>query len=132
MPNPKKKNAGIDAGAHVDLAGGRDATSEMVQRKFNTAADNHNSKSTSSEVQRTRVLTLLRQGPKTTIEFRQHGIMMPASRVHELKHNLGFDIKTELLALYDAAGIRHRKCARYHLIEPVDGPAQRALDPVPA
>lgn len=131
MPNLQKKNAG-KAGAHVDLAGGRDATSEMVQRKFNTAADNHNSKSTSSEIQRTRVLELLRQGPKTTIELRQRGIMMPASRVHELKHKLGFGIKTELLALYDAAGIRHRKCARYHLIEPVDGTAQRPFDSVPA
>jgi hypothetical protein len=72
-------------------------------------------KSTATEVQLAKVLVLLRQGPKTTLELRKHGILMPAARVHTLKHQYQFGIRTELVALYDAEGIRHRNCARYHL-----------------
>jgi hypothetical protein len=59
---------------------------------------------------------LERGGPKTTIELRQNGIMMPAARVFSLKRDFKQNITTELLALYDAEGIRHSKCAKYHLI----------------
>jgi hypothetical protein len=126
MPNPKKKNAG-KAGASVDLAGGLEATNQKVQQEFSTDAAILNSTSTSTEIQLAKILALLRQGPKTTIELRQHGIMMPAARVFQLKHELDHVITTELLPLYDSEGIRHRKCARYHLIEPVDGPVQRSI-----
>ncbi|MBV8048767.1 MAG: hypothetical protein JO171_16580 [Paludibacterium sp.] len=131
MPNPKKKNAG-KAGAHVDLAGGLEATNQKVQQQSNTDAGVLNSKSTSTEIQLAKLLALLRQGPKTTIQLRQHGIMMPAARVFQLKNEHAYIITTELLPLYDAQGIHHRKCARYHLIEPADGPAQGSLDLVPA
>src|SRR5476649_977231 len=127
MPNRKKKNAG-KAGAHVDLAGGLEATNKNVQLQFNTDDGVLNSKSTATEIQLAKLLALLRQSPKTTIELRQHGIMMPAARVFQLKYELNHVITTEFLPLYDAQGIRHRKCARYHLIEPVDGPAQGSVD----
>src|SRR5471032_1978495 len=132
MPESKKQNAGIAAGVNVDLAGGLEATNKNVQLQFNTDDGVLNSKSTATEIQLAKLLALLRQGPKTTIELRQHGIMMPAARVFQLKYELDHVITTELLPLYDAQGIRHRKCARYHLIESVDGPAQGSLDLVPA
>jgi hypothetical protein len=77
-------------------------------------------------VQVAKVLALLRQGPKTTIELRRHSILMPATRVFELKRAHDFIITTELVSLYDDEGVRHRKCARYHLIECT--PAQGSLD----
>jgi hypothetical protein len=107
----KMQNAGIAAGANVDLAGGPGSTLEHTIDS--SILDN---KSTAIEVQLAKVLALLRQGPKTTIELRQHGIMMPAARVFSLKRDHRQNITTELLALFDAEGIRHSKCARYHLV----------------
>jgi hypothetical protein len=110
----KMQNAGIAAGANVDLAGGPDSTP-----KSSTDSAILDNKSTATEIQLAKVLALLRQGPKTTIELRQNGIMMPAARVFSLKRDFKRNITTELLALYDAEGIRHSKCARYHLVEDV-------------
>jgi hypothetical protein len=114
MANSKKQNA--PEGARVDLAGELESTNQNTQEKFSTDSEILVNKSTATEVQLAKVLALLRQGPKTTIELRQNGIMMPAVRVFELKRDHKCDIFTELLALYDAEGIRHSKCARYHLI----------------
>jgi hypothetical protein len=63
---------------------------------------------------------LLQQGPKTTIDLRRHGIMMPATRVFELKRIGGHTILKELLTQFDDAGYAHKKVARYSLISPVD------------
>lgn len=114
MPKPKKQNA--RKGVRVDLAGGLEATNQNTEPKSSTDSSILDNKSTATEIQLAKVLALLRQGPKTTIELRQNGIMMPAARVFSLKRDHQQNIKTELLALYDAEGIRHRKCARYHLI----------------
>jgi hypothetical protein len=112
------QNAGIAAGVHVDRAGGPEVTyKQNLQVKFSTDAEILNSKSTATEIQLAKVIALLRTGPKTTIELRQHGIMMPAARVFQLKREHDYAITTELLALYDTEGIRHSKCARYHLVE---------------
>jgi hypothetical protein len=126
MPNRKKQNAGIEAGASVDLAGGLEATNPNTQAKSSTDSDLLRSKSTSTDMQLSKLLVLLRQGPKTTIELRQHAIMMPAARVFQLRHELNFTIDTELVALYDPEGVRHLKCARYCLVEHT--PAQGSLD----
>lgn len=49
----------------------------------------------SAEAQRKRLIDALRCGPVTTIEARRNlDILMPAARVHELKHRHGFDIQT--------------------------------------
>lgn len=122
----KMQNAGSDAGANVDFAGGLEATNQNTQPKFTTEADILASDNTTVAVQLAKVLALLRQGPKTTIELRQRGIMMPAARVFQLKHEQNYEISTELIALYDPEGVRHRKCARYHMIE--HAAAQGALD----
>lgn len=115
MPS-KTQNAGIAAGANVDLAGGPDLIFQTTEAQSSIDSAVLANKSTAIEVQLAKVLALLRQGPKTTIELRQQAVMMPAARVHTLKHEYGHNIRTELLALYDAEGIRHSKCARYHLI----------------
>lgn len=118
MTHPKTQNAGIAAGVHVDRAGGPEVTCRKnLQGKFSTDPAILNSKSTATEIQLAKVIALLRTGPKTTMELRQHGIMQPAARVFQLKNEHAYSITTELLALYDAEGIRHSKCARYHLVE---------------
>jgi hypothetical protein len=74
-------------------------------------------KSTVAIVQRKKIMTLLRHGPKTTLELREHGCLMPATRIFELKHQDGHIITSELIPLFDAYGYKHSKCARYHLVE---------------
>lgn len=122
----KKQNPRTEAGARVDLAGGLEATNQKAQPKSTTVAEILASDKTTVEVQLAKVLTLLRQGPKSTIELRQRGIMMPAARVFQLKHEQDYEITTELIALYDPEGVRHRKCARYHITERTA--AQSTLD----
>jgi hypothetical protein len=49
----------------------------------------------SAEAQRKRLIDALRCGPVTTIEARRNlDILMPAARVHELKHRHGYNIQT--------------------------------------
>jgi hypothetical protein len=98
-------------------AGGSSSANQNMQAQFTIDAEILGSKSTSTEVQLAKVLTLLRQGPKTTMELREHGIMMPAARVFQLKRERRYSITTELLTLFDAQGISHAKCARYHLVD---------------
>lgn len=124
MAKRQKKNAGSKAGAHVDHAGGHDAANNKTRQQSSTDAEALRNKSTSTNAQLAKLMALLRQGPKTTIELRQHGIMMPAARVFELKNKRAQLITTELLPLYDAQGIKHRKCARYHLTETPANPAR--------
>jgi hypothetical protein len=53
------------------------------------------SDSNSAQAQRQRLLARLRLGALSTIEARRDlDIMMPASRVHELRHREGYDIQT--------------------------------------
>lgn len=110
-----KKQSALE-GACVDLAGELESVNQNSQAKSSTDSAILANKSTAIEVQLAKVMALLRQGPKTTIELRKNGIMMPAARVFSLKRDFKQNITTELLALYDAEGIRHSKCARYHLI----------------
>lgn len=119
MSKAQKQNA--PKGASVDLAGGLEATNQNTQPKSITDAAILASKSTATEAQLAKLLVLLRQGPKTTMELRSHGIMMPAARVFQLKREQKKTITTELLALYDSEGIRHNKCARYHLVDELAG-----------
>lgn len=71
-------------------------------------------KSTSTKDQRDRVLQALRRGPKTSYELRRLGIYQQSTRIFELRKQ-GYDIKTELVDLYDRDGYLHRNCALYHL-----------------
>lgn len=73
-------------------------------------------KSTSTEAQRQRILVALRAGPKTSYDLRRLGCYQAPTRIIELRR-MGYDIKTELVALYDRDGYMHPRCARYSLIE---------------
>ncbi len=115
MTIPQMQNAGVAACASVNQAGGPNPQLPIDQQSITDAAILA-SKSTATEVQKAKILALLRQGPKTTLELREYSILMPAARVFQLKHEDGHTITTELLALYDSQGVRHSKCARYHLI----------------
>jgi len=119
----EKANAPGEGGAVFDRVGGLESINEnkLCGQKFNTSSQIRSSKSTATAAQLARLVALLRQGPKTTIDLRSHAIMMPAARVFQLKHEHGYNIKTELVALYDTEGVRHRKCARYHLVESQSG-----------
>ncbi len=121
MADSPKTNAPL-GGVFVDLADGLEATNKNTeQQQFSTDAAILASKSTAIDTQLAKVLVLLRRGPKNTLELRTHGILMPAARVHTLRHDHKLNIVTDLVTLYDAEGIRHNQCARYHLIEDVAG-----------
>jgi hypothetical protein len=85
------------------------------QKQNASGSDVLASTATTVDVQLAKVLALLLSGPKTTIDLRRHAIMMPASRVYQLKYEQGYVIRTERVSLFDAEGVRHRSCARYHL-----------------
>jgi hypothetical protein len=114
-----KQNAPGEGRAGVDGAGGLGSTKKVgsVIGKFSTGPEILANKSTAIDVQLAKLVALLRQGPKTTIQLRSHGIMMPAARVFQLKRDHGLDVFTELVTLYDHEGILHQRCARYHLVE---------------
>lgn len=115
----RKSNARMGAG--VSVAGRpAKATRRKGQGKSTLNPRILKSKSTGSEVQRQKVLALLRQSSKTTIDLRAHGIMMPATRVFELK-KAGYGIQTDLLPLFDEHGFKHANCARYSLVYEPDG-----------
>lgn len=69
----------------------------------------------SAAAQRKRLIDALRCGPVTTIEARRNlDILMPAARIHELKHLHGFDIQTVRVHQETDSGRLH-SIARYVL-----------------
>jgi hypothetical protein len=115
MPKPKKQNA--PQGVRVDLAGGLEATNQKTQRKSSTDSDILDSKSTATEVQRDKLLALLRINPQTTYSLRKHGLAQCAARVWGLRKE-GFTILTEKVTAIDSDGFSHIGVARYRLTEP--------------
>jgi len=76
----------------------------------------------SAEAQRKRLIDALHCGPITTIEARRNlDILMPAARIHELKHKHGYDIQTFRIRQETDSGKLH-SIAKYVLI--VSGEAQ--------
>ena len=70
----------------------------------------------SAEAQRKRLIDALRCGPVTTIEARRYlDILMPAARVHELKHRHGYDIRTVRVRQETECGKLH-SVAKYVLM----------------
>lgn len=111
------KEKATGQGGSSNVAGGQAKTTYQIrQAESSTVAEILKSKSTATEVQLEKAMALLRQGPKTTIELREHGIMMPAARIFQLKNECNHTIISELVTLYDANGYRHSKCARYSLV----------------
>jgi hypothetical protein len=70
----------------------------------------------SAEAQRKRLIDALHCGPITTIEARRNlDILMPAARIHELKHKHGYDIQTFRIRQETDSGKLH-SIAKYVLI----------------
>lgn len=72
------------------------------------------SKDTSANTQRNQIITLIRENQSmSTPEFREHGIMQPASRILELKER-GWPIVKILETYVDGTGKKHSGVARYY------------------
>lgn len=70
----------------------------------------------SAHAQRNRLISALRVGPVTTIEARRElDILMPAARVHELRHRYGFDIQMTRIRQSTECGTFH-SVAQYVLV----------------
>lgn len=69
----------------------------------------------SSRNQKYIVLDLLRQGPQSSIDLRNAGVIHPAGRVLELRGD-GFEIDTTFIARdFDHTGAKHHGIAKYVL-----------------
>ena len=91
---------------------------EINPEKPATKKRKYSRKSTATEAQYDRIVTMLRVGPKSTFDFRKVGIMSPASRIKELNDKLGYYIPTiDLRDLYDEEGFLHKRVGVYELID---------------
>lgn len=83
------------------------------QKAFESASGDADS--TTTKVQRKKLLAALQVAPITTIEARRDlDIMMPAARIHELRHKLGYVIDLVWTMQQTDNGKLHR-VARYVL-----------------
>lgn len=88
----------------------------MTKKKGPGQGPNAIDTSNSSAAQRQRLLAALREGPKSTVWLRRElDIMMPAARVHELRHREGFNILTHRRCELTESG-RHHNVAEYILL----------------
>ncbi len=88
---------------------------------------------TSASSQRARVIHALHTGAKTTLELRaDHGVLMPAPRIFELK-NRGWGIAKTTIKAFTLDGVLHSGIARYYLThEPIARPVATGADvPMP-
>lgn len=77
-------------------------------------------RSTATEVQRARIVAMLRTGEQNTFDFRRAGIMQSGTRIFELRA-MGYSIVTVARqTLYDADGYRHIGVAVYALVSEPD------------
>ena len=86
------------------------------------------SKDTSANTQRNQMITLIRENQSmSTPEFREHGIMQPASRILELKER-GWPIEKVLETYVDSTGKKHIAVARYYFSSnpPANNPNREA------
>ena len=73
-----------------------------------------NSKSTATAAQHARILALLAIRPHNTEELRQAGVYQVSARIKELRQ-MGHQIKTDRISLWDRDGFEHRGVALYSL-----------------
>lgn len=78
---------------------------------------NYSSKSTATEAQYPRIVTMLETGPKNTMELRRAGIMSPASRIKEMNDRMGYYISSNPINVWDEWGYCHKGVALYELID---------------
>ncbi|MGN5479643.1 helix-turn-helix domain-containing protein [Cupriavidus basilensis] len=90
-------------------APGKDSAALKTTRRNNNAA----------EAQRQKILDLLRVTGRHTLEFRAHGIAMPATRIFELKKKFGYNIRSSRITAVDSDGFVHGNVAFYELVSEV-------------
>lgn len=99
---------------------------DMADRSGAAAPEKHNraSRSTATEDQRDRIVKMLRNGEKSTFDFRRAGVMQSSTRIFELRKR-GYTIPTVARRdMFDADGYRHTRVAVYALLaEPRGGDA---------
>ena len=77
---------------------------------------NADRQSTATFAQYARIITMLRQGERSTIELRRAGVIHPAMRIKELNEKFGFQIpRVDLRNLWDEEGYMHKRIAIYAL-----------------
>lgn len=80
-----------------------------------------NRNDTSTENQRQIILEALRTGSKDTVTLRgEYGVLMPAPRIHELRHKFGYNIDRVNVTRVTDDGVKHRRVALYVLHPSVD------------
>ena len=88
---------------------------KQKQRQFSA-------KSTATQAQYQRIVTMLRISTRSTFDFRKAGIMAPAARIKELNDNHGYFIpRIALRDLWDDEGFMHPRVAVYELIDEPHG-----------
>ncbi len=117
-----ENNGALAGGAAQGFMGQAHAVS--VDCAAATAPPPRASRSTATEAQRARILTMLRNGEKTTFDFRRAGVMQSSTRIFELRAR-GYSIPTVARRdMFDADGYRHTRVAVYALVgEPEGGVA---------
>ena len=79
-------------------------------------------RSTATEAQYDRLISMLRQRHHNTIELRRNGVMMPAARIKELNERHGYTInRVDQIRLWDEWGFCHNRVAVYGLIDEPEG-----------
>ena len=80
-----------------------------------------NRNDTSTENQRQIILEALRTGSKDTVTLRgEYGVLMPAPRIHELRHKFGYEIDRVNVTRFTDDGVKHNRVALYILKPSVD------------
>lgn len=72
------------------------------------------SKSTSAEAQRDRIIKALKRRPHNSYELRKLGCYQCPTRIIELRR-AGYDISTERVSIWDDEGYKHNGIALYAL-----------------
>ena len=83
--------------------------------KANTSVKKYSARSTATEAQIERLLSMLRLRPRHTHELRKSGISHPAGRVKDLEYR-GYVVGSDRITTIDSDGFTHIGVALYSLI----------------
>lgn len=81
----------------------------------NTSDKKYSARSTATEAQIERLLSMLRSRPRHTHELRKNGISHPAGRVKDLEYR-GYVIGSDRITTIDSDGFSHVGVALYSLV----------------
>lgn len=99
------------------------SNNNMAEGSGAVTPEKHNraSRSSATEDQRDRIVKMLRNGEKSTFDFRRAGVMQSSTRIFELRKR-GYAIPTVARRdMFDADGYRHPRVAVYALLAEPEG-----------